>query len=226
MKTISTLTAIALSVSVSAPALQAEQVNPYTRANNTWISIDGTVDSVSADTFELDYGPGLITVEMDDGDRDADAYKLIRGDKVRVSGKIDDDLFETTTIEAGSVYVENLGTYFYSSALDEEDPLYAYTTPIVVSNTVLRGKITAVSPDADSFTIDTGTRKIHVNTGSMAYNPLDDTGYQKLGKGDRVSVSGDLDLEFFGLKRTLIADTVLTLSSAKHDSSEKDDQTS
>lgn len=45
-----------------------------------------------------------------------------------------DDLFEKKTIEAGSVYVENLRTAFYANAQDEEDPT-AWTvvvTPIVV----------------------------------------------------------------------------------------------
>ena len=37
---------------------------------------------------------------MDDGDRDADAYKLLPGDEVNVIGKVDDDLFQTTTIDA------------------------------------------------------------------------------------------------------------------------------
>ena len=75
-----------------------DHVDPYELANNTWISLSGTVHAVSPDTFELDYGEGNITVEMDDGDRDADAYKLLHGDKVTVNGLIDDDLFEMRTI--------------------------------------------------------------------------------------------------------------------------------
>lgn len=90
------------------PATAAE--DPVTRPDDTWINISGTVESVDRDAFILDYGEGLITVEMDDGDRDADGYKLIKGDKVSVSGIIDDDLYETRTIEASSVYVENIGT--------------------------------------------------------------------------------------------------------------------
>ena len=63
-------------------ATSALAQDPYLMSNNSWISISGTVKSVSADLFTLDYGDGLITVEMDDGDRDADAYKLIPGDEV------------------------------------------------------------------------------------------------------------------------------------------------
>ncbi len=58
---------------------------------------------------------------MDDWDWYAEGYKLLNGEKVRVHGLIDDDLFETTKIEASSVYVQNLGTYFYASSADEED---------------------------------------------------------------------------------------------------------
>lgn len=99
----------------------SRQSDPYLKANNTWISISGTVKTVSPDIFLLDYGDGIIKVEMDDGDRDADAYKLIEGDTVTVNGMIDDDFYEATKIEAASVYVEKLGTYFYASSVDEED---------------------------------------------------------------------------------------------------------
>ena len=116
MKNINFLTFTAFSL-LATPVI-AE--NPYAKDDNSWISINGEVTSVSADEFELDYGDGTITVEMDDGDRDADGYKLLRGDEVRVSGLIEDSFFETTTIDASSVYVKNIDTYFYASAIDDE----------------------------------------------------------------------------------------------------------
>ncbi len=42
---------------------------------------------------------------MDDWDDDADAYALLEGDEVTVSGRIDDNLYEIRTIEASRVYV-------------------------------------------------------------------------------------------------------------------------
>jgi len=186
------------------------QDNPYAKPDDTWISIDGTVDSVSADSFLLDYGPGIITVEMDDGDRDADGYKLAMGDRVRVSGMIDDDMFEARTIEASSVYVESLGTYFYASAVDEEDTFVTYTTPVDVSATVLQGTVTDV--DDEEFTINTGLRSVRVEVEEMAYNPLDDIGYQQIDLGDRVSVTGDMDTDFWEGQTELVADSVVTLS--------------
>lgn len=189
----------------------AEEKSPYRQPNGTWISISGTVKGVTPNTFTLDYGKGVVTVEMDDGDRDADAYKLLEGDKVTVNGRIDDDLFETTTIEASSVYVEKLGTYFYASPVDEEDMFfYTVTTPVVVAETIVRGTVTEVN--AQEFVIDTGLRKLRVEVENMPYNPLDDEGYQKIRVGDYVKVTGKMDHDFFE-GRELVADTVVKLAS-------------
>lgn len=175
---------------------QVTAADPYKMPNNAWISLSGKVETVAADSFTMTYGKDkkTVTVEMDDGDRDADAYKLLKGDKVTVTGVVDDDLFETTTIEASSVYVENIGTTFYSSAVDEED-FITYWTPVVVSRTVVQGTVTEVNED--EFTIRTGKHALRVEVDQMPYNPLDDKGYQKVEVGDRVSVTGKMDSDFF-----------------------------
>jgi len=212
------ITALA-SLTLAAPATAGD--DPYSRADGTWISIDGSVDAVSADSFVLDYGNGMITVEMDDGDRDADGYALLRGDKVTVSGTIDDDFFETTTIEAGSVYVEKIDTYFFASALDEEGPWYDHTylePPVIISATVLRGTVSSVSDD--EFTLDTGLREMTVSVDGMPYNPLDDEGYQRIEKGDRVQVTGHLDHDLFE-GRELEARSVMTLHSTTKDHAQR-----
>ncbi|MEQ8517285.1 MAG: OB-fold nucleic acid binding domain-containing protein [Chromatocurvus sp.] len=185
----------------------AAEASPYTKPDDSYISIDGTVDSVSRDSFLLDYGQGVVTVEFDDGDRDADAYKLVEGDRVSVSGVIDDDFYELTTIEASSVYVESLGTYFYASAADEEDPMIV-VTPLVTSSTTVQGTVSGT--DDDSFSIDIGARELTVETEEMIYDPLDDEGYQKIEKGDIVSVTGNMNTELFD-GRVMEADTVTTL---------------
>jgi len=59
--------------------------------------------------------------------------------------------------------------------------------------------------------LDTGTGKIQIDTLGMTYNPLDDVGYQKIDEGDRVSVSGRLDLDFFERKE-IQADAIVSLS--------------
>ena len=195
---------LAVGLLVAVPAAADE--NPYLQPDDTWISLSGTVEAVTADSFTLDYGEGIVTVEFDDGDRDADAYKLVAGDKVTVSGLIDDDFFETTT---SSVYVENLGTYFYASAVDEGDPIVTVTTPIIVSGYTVQGTVTEVRDE--EFVLNTGLRSLTVEVEEMPYNPLDDEGYQKIEVGDRVSVSGTLDDDLFE-GRELVADSVVTLS--------------
>ncbi|MDZ7752972.1 MAG: S1 RNA-binding domain-containing protein [Gammaproteobacteria bacterium] len=204
----SIVAACVLGASVSTPVLAEE---PYMKPDDTWISISGTVKHVETDTFTVNYGEGIISVEMDDGDRDADAYKLFEGDKVTVNGRVDDDLFETATLEASSVYVEDIGTTFYSSSVDEEDA-YAVvnlTTPIVVSATWVEGNVTDVN--GEEFSIDTGPRQIRVDVSEMPYNPLDDKGYQKVEKDDRVRVTGNMDDDLLE-GRELMADSVVTLA--------------
>ncbi len=182
--------------------------NPYTKPDNSWISISGTVNSVNPDSFILDFGDGVIKVEMDDGDRDADGYKLMAGDKVTVNGMIDDDFYETTKIEASNVYVENLGTTFFASADDEEDYMVTVTTPIVVPSTTLQGTVTAVVDD--EFTMNTGLQSTIVDVEKMVYNPLDNEGYQRIEVGDYVRVIGTMEKDFFETRK-LKAETIVEL---------------
>lgn len=186
--------------------------DPYLKPDESWISIGGKVTDTEADAFTLDYGDGTITVEMDDWDWYEEDGEVLDGDKVRVYGEIDDDLYETTKIEASSVYVENRGAYYFASSADEEnDDDYDYWVdydPIVVGETTARGTITSI--DDREFTINTGARKLAVDTAAMSYNPMDDEGYQTLDVGDYVSVSGDMDDDFWE-QRELMADVIITL---------------
>ncbi len=202
---------ISLALVFTCSAAMAE--SPKTKPDDSWISVSGTVLSVEPDSFVLDYGKDTITVEMDDGDRDGDAYKLLSGDKVRVAGKIDDDLFEKRTIEAASVYVEKLNTSFYASAIDEEDRYLETFIPVnatvIAPETVVQGRIIQIPKD-DEFIISTGTGTLRVETEAMPYNPLDNEGYQQLDIGDRVSISGEMDYDFLE-GREFVADSIVTL---------------
>jgi uncharacterized protein YdeI (BOF family) len=185
--------------------------NPYSMASGTWITIRGVVKGVRPDTFTLDYGDNSVIVEMDDGDRDADAYQLIAGDKVSVSGRIDDDFFERTTIEAAAVYVENLNTTFFSSAIDEEDRpglAIAVSTPMLMTQTLVNGIVTRIK--GSEFVVDTGMRALRIETDELAYDPLDDQGYQKIQIGDRVRVTGRVQNDFFD-GREIVADSITEL---------------
>ena len=180
--------------------------------DDSWISLSGTVVAPTADSFLLDYGEGLITVEMDDYDSYSDTWGLIDGDAVIVYGVVDDGLYEAKTIEAGSVYNQDLNTYFYANSADEEDMAYwVAPSAVILSQTTVRGTVTDVDDLGREFTLDTGLSQITVETDELGYNPLDDYGFQQIDEGDVVSATGTLDNDFLE-GRVLEAQTLTTLS--------------
>ncbi len=213
--------AAALTSSGSFADKTADEPNPYTMPDNAWISINGTVVNPAAEVFMLDYGEGMITVEMDDWDAYGEAHALLDGDAVTVFGRVDDDLFEVASIEASSVYVKSLNTFFHANAADEEVTALPYhyvnviTAPQALSSTTLTGTVKAVDDDSDQFVIDMAGMDITVETYDLAYNPLDDMGFQQIDKGDRVSVTGSLDYEFID-GQVLHADFITTIQDASN----------
>ncbi|KXS52788.1 MAG: Uncharacterized protein AWU57_2828 [Marinobacter sp. T13-3] len=200
--------AIASTLAV-APAVTMAAQSPYLASDGSWITLSGKVTSTTADSFKLDYGDGLVTVEMDDWDWFEESGETLPGDEVTVYGEVDDDTFESAKIEASSVYVDSLGTYFYASAADEESVTDLDVAPTIdIGQLVLTGTVTSV--DGTEFTIDSGDQKMKVDTALMAYNPTDDEGYQQIEKGDQVTVTGDVDVDTFDAAE-LMADTVVTL---------------
>lgn len=189
-------------------ASQSIALDPASRPDNSWISISGSVKDVVTNSFTLDYGDGVILVVMNDGDRDAGGYKLLPGDKVTVTGMIDDDFFEKASIVASNIYIEKLGTHFFAAVADKGALYVVEKHPVEVADTVVQGIVTEV--DDQEFQLDTAVRTLTVNVGKMPYNPLDDKGYQKIRTGNVVRVSGRIDKQLF-LGRELIADDVTKL---------------
>jgi len=204
------LTAItAATISAGAQA----QTDVKDKADDTWISLSGTVTSATADSFRLDYGDGMISVEMDDWDNFGDAYPLMDGDRVTVYGAVDNDLFEKTTIEAGSVYVEGLNTFFYANPADEEEfGEWVVSADVIPGDLVYIGTVESVNTMTNTFTIDTGSLELSVDTSGLTYDPLDNEGFQQIDVGDRVSVDAVIDADFIG-DQDLLAESVITLSS-------------
>ncbi len=191
-------------------AANALAQDPKNAGDDSWISLSGTIVAANADSFRLDHGSGVITVEMDDFDFYPEGYKLLENDKVVVSGIVDDDLFEKKTIEASTVFVENLGTHFYANPADEEDfASWTVSVPVVLEQVEVTGKITAV--EGREMTLDSGKTAIRVDTKQLGFNPMDDKGFLKLEKGDRVKVGGDIDPELFG-KHEVSANWIIELN--------------
>lgn len=152
---------------------------------------------------------------MDDWDWHNEAAQIQPGETVTVRGEIDDDLYEARTVEADSVYVVDRATFYYASDTDEEDSAYwghgFYDPGNAPEGTWfgLTGTVTEIR--ASEFQLEPGLNRIMVETAHMSYNPLDDTGYQPVGIGDRVYVAGLLDKAFFD-EAEVEASTVMTLA--------------
>tara|TARA_B100001248_G_C27381606_1_gene457230 strand:- start:1201 stop:1734 length:534 start_codon:yes stop_codon:yes gene_type:complete len=161
----------------------------------------GQVTSVAPRHVKLNVDGDLIYVEVDDYDWDADGYKLAKGDQVIVRGKIDHDFLERKKVEASSIYVKNIDTYFYANSDDEEGAM-TYATYLFDIETLpdgasldVVGKV--VSVGEEEFTVDTGWRRLKVDTDEMKFDPLDEVGLIKINKGDKVKVAGVLDKNFW-----------------------------
>lgn len=216
---------VAATALVFAMALPATAQDLDSMDDEAWLELSGTVTSVSADEFKLDYGNGIVRVEMDSWNDAAQGYYVSQGDRVKVLGKIDDDVVETLSIEAASLYVEDHNTYFYANPADEEDINTSGTRfarrvsgmnseDIGADLTTVVGTVTAV--DGREFTIDAGASKLVVDTSEMSYNPLDEEGFQQIETGDRVRVIGKINSDLTELLegRELTAESVTTLMPA------------
>lgn len=178
--------------------------------DGSWVSLGGSIASTDANSFMLKTGDGSVEVDMQGWDWYSEGKDLKQGDEVIVYGQVDHDWFEDKTIEASSVFVSSLSTYFYANDADEDDAAYVtVTTPVVVGYADIVGTVQSV--DDETFMMDTGKSTLTVNVSSMGENPLDDEGYQQLSEGDRVKVYGTMDYEVFETSE-IMADAVVTLN--------------
>ena len=184
---------------------QAEAKSPYSAkyTNMSRITLTGEITDVQHEKFMLDYGDGVITVEMDDWDSYDEADYFSPGERVTVFGVIDNDWYHKKTIEADSVYAYQRDTFYDANPIDEEDTTiwrvsYANTyKPTIMDGTWLTviGKVKSIN--GNEFMLDTGIRNLQVDTDPLGYNPFDDIGIQKIIPGDVVKVSGKLDKDLF-----------------------------
>lgn len=203
---------LAGAVAAACFSISAQAQDPAAQPDSTWISLTGTVTSVDSDSFKLDYGDGMITVEVDDWDSFGDAYTLADGDKVTVYGEVDNDFYESSKLEADSVYVEDLNTFFYASSADEEEyGEWVVDVDAELGDLTYIGTVESVNAMMNTFTIDTGVTEMSVDTSGLSYDLLDDEGFQQVEVGDRVSVEAEIDRDFIG-DHELLAESVVTLS--------------
>ena len=149
---------IALMIAITLSVALAK--DPHKVPNNSRGSLSGNAATDGVSSFEMDYGEGKGTVEMEEDVR-------------------------PTSLESG----------------------------LIANRLKLRGTIVAI--DGRKCTIDTGKRKVEIDTIEMFYNPLDDKGYQKIKIGDYVQVTGKLTSNDMK-KADLIAETITTLTKDKN----------
>jgi DNA/RNA endonuclease YhcR with UshA esterase domain len=67
----------------------------------------GTVKSIGKEALQIDVGDTTLTVELDeleDAPVDADGYlTLMKGERVRITGELEDDFFNRFTVEADTL---------------------------------------------------------------------------------------------------------------------------
>ena len=174
--------------------------------NMEWVTLNGRVQDVFGDRFVLDYGGGDITVEMDDYDGYSDTFALDEGQRVTVSGRIDDGLFESRTVEAAWIYVDELASYYYADSADEENGYYAFPMATLARDDEwLSVTGTVVSVNGDELTLDVGTENISVDLDGLDREIFADA-------GDRVSIYGEMDDADLWEGREIVASSVIVLS--------------
>ncbi len=195
----------ATSLSLAAAPALAQDV--ATLEDDEWISLAGTVAASSGDDFTLHYNGEYITVEMDQ----YDAYEadfLVPGDQVTVTGEVDNDFFERTTIDASSVYVDKLATYYYADPEEEQAGYYAYPVARYADDDEwlgLSGTVTAV--DDEELMLNTGGTLLTVDTSDLLLPTLAEA-------GDRVSVYGRMDDSDLFEGRELEAQSITILATS------------
>ncbi|MFP4518630.1 MAG: OB-fold nucleic acid binding domain-containing protein [Oceanicaulis sp.] len=203
-------------VALAAPA--AAQIDPMDAPDDSWVSISGEVETAGLNEFVLDYGEGLITVDMVDYDWDADAAPMARGHDVTVYGVIDEAFWGSREIEASSVYNADSGEIYYT-AVGEDDAWDWGWTGFTWANdddwddsaVTVTGMVSSIEAEGEEFFIDQGFHTIEVDTEDMDYDPLDGDGLRDVEIGDRVMITGEIDNDLFD-NAELEADSVMVLN--------------
>lgn len=167
------------------------------------ITIAGLVASVLPDRFTLDHRTGTVTVEMDDWDPAyREAMPLRKGDQVVVSGAIDDNLYLRKRIEAESVFINTINTYFYANPADEDNRPRPGFRPDADAYVDLVGTVEAV--EGEGLLLRIGERQVRVSLGDVPPGER-----ERVSAGDRLYLWGDM--VFDAKAPTLAAKGLITL---------------
>jgi uncharacterized protein YdeI (BOF family) len=200
----------------AATAVEAVEDGNVKFQNDAYINLSGTVAAIKdSDTFELKHTGGSIMVDTNDTwpDLFADntATLLKAGDRVSVTGRVDNNMFSSNEIEAyqltvnGSTFDRVYTNQDYAPGNDDDYMAYynSYGAGLEDDQDVrLSGKISRVI-DTESFTLRYGNGEIKVKT-----DEVDFSNTPNLKVGDSVVVFGEVDDGWFQ-KKELEADRIM-----------------
>lgn len=169
---------------ISAPAPSRQEATFAIAGNGSLLNLAGKVASTTPNSFQLNTGTDVVTVEMDDWDWFREGRALQPGDEVVVTGRVDQDVWEKKKIEATSVFVRNLGVSFYANGADEEDLAAALVSLNPVTSTL--GTVTAV--EGPELTVGAAQGPVRVDLSGLKVRPV-------LKVGDIVHAWGSIDVD-------------------------------
>lgn len=201
----------------AAVAEGADKQGNVTFRNDAYITLTGTVGNIiDDDEFQLNHAGGVITVDTNDSWPDLfrkDAPTLLKtGDRVTVTGKVDNNLFSTNEIEAYRLEVS--GEQFSRVYTDEryapgsKDDYAAYHNVTYGAGLEddqkvrLAGEVARILDD-DAFLLRYGNGEIRVDIDDVEFSDAN-----RLMVGDEVIVFGEVDKDWFS-KKEVEADRVI-----------------
>lgn len=177
--------------------------------NDAYITISGTVGEITdGDEFMLNHAGGMIKVDTNDTWPDLfanDAATLLKtGDRVSVTGKVDNNLFTTNEIEAyrmtvaGNSYSRVYTNQAYAPSYENDYAAYnnvAYGAGLEDDQKVrISGEVSRIEKD-DKFMLRYGNGEIMVDTDDVEFSNV-----TALAVGDEVVVFGEVDKDLFQKK--------------------------
>ena len=177
-------------------------------AEDEWITLSGVVQDVYENSFILDYGDGSVTVDTADETGFSNTFALEDGQRVVVSGQIDDGFFQRRTIEARWVYLREQDQYYFVEGTDEEQMRSQMSDAQLAENDEwLSVTGTVVAVDGDDLTLDIGTNHVPIDLDRLEAEEM-----VSVAPGERVSVYGEMDDADFWEGPEIIADSVTVLA--------------
>jgi uncharacterized protein YdeI (BOF family) len=169
---------------MDAKAQDAAQKLP-SYADQSYIMLAGNVGEINGDEFILNHSGGQVTVEFEDWEWGTDLADYLQpGERVVVSGQVDDDLFEGREIEANNIYTSRNYTYYY---VNDVNPSYTYDSNRYGMN---NSQNTAAMNDGTSNMNEIQTSAGTSSAATASFTNLEDGAYVTI-KGRVQSTDGD-----------------------------------